>query len=133
MDRDDVAFPDPNELAPHAIAFARMMFAHAGFEREVRSLVDAINPKEPGFGERFENQWRVSRSSTANIMVLIMRHCGSSRPEIEQIRAELYKVRRSLEPKMMRLTCVQHLASCMRPSKQVTPIKAIESDAAGSC
>jgi hypothetical protein len=100
MDRDDVAFPDPNELAPHAIAFARMMFAHAGFECEVRSLVDAINPKESGFAERFENQWRVSSSSTANIMVLIKRHCGSSRPEIEQIRAELYKVRRSLEPKM---------------------------------
>jgi hypothetical protein len=47
-----VAFPDPSEIAPHAIAFARMMFAHAAFEREVRSLVDAINPKKPGFGER---------------------------------------------------------------------------------
>jgi hypothetical protein len=23
MDRDDVAFPDVNEIAPHAIAFAR--------------------------------------------------------------------------------------------------------------
>jgi hypothetical protein len=34
MDRDDVAFPDANEIAPHAIAFARMMFAHAEFERE---------------------------------------------------------------------------------------------------
>jgi hypothetical protein len=32
MDRDDVAFPDPNEIAPHAIAFARMLFAHAAFE-----------------------------------------------------------------------------------------------------
>jgi hypothetical protein len=46
MDRDDVAFPDVNEIAPHAIAFARMMFAHAEFERGIRSLVDAINPKE---------------------------------------------------------------------------------------
>jgi hypothetical protein len=52
MDRDDVAFPDANEIAPHAIAFARMMFAHAEFERGIRSLVDAINTKEPGFGER---------------------------------------------------------------------------------
>jgi hypothetical protein len=42
MDPHDVAFPDPSEIAPHAIAFARMMVAHAAFEREVRSLVDAI-------------------------------------------------------------------------------------------
>ena len=46
MDPHDVAFPDPSEIAPHAIAFARMMFAHAAFEREVRSLVDTINPKK---------------------------------------------------------------------------------------
>ena len=44
MDPHDVALPDPSEIAPHAIAFARMMFAHAAFEREVRSLVDAIRP-----------------------------------------------------------------------------------------
>jgi hypothetical protein len=40
MDRDDVAFPDANEIAPHAVAFARMMFAHAEFERGIRSLVE---------------------------------------------------------------------------------------------
>ena len=86
MDRDDVAFPDPNEIAPHAIAFARMMFAQAEFERGIRSLVDALNPDEPGFGERHENQWRASDSGNANIIVLIMRHRGSALPQIEQIR-----------------------------------------------
>lgn len=86
MDRDDVAFPDPNEVTPHAIAFARMMFAHAAFEREVRSLMDAMNPKELGFGERRENQWTASDSGTAMIIVLAMRHRGSSLPQIEQIR-----------------------------------------------
>jgi len=86
MDRDDVAFPDPNEIASHAIAFARMMFAHAEFERGIRSLVDALNPEELGFGERTENQWRASDSGTANIIVLIMRHRGSALPQIEQIR-----------------------------------------------
>jgi hypothetical protein len=86
MDRDDVAFPDVNEIAPHAIAFARMMFAHAEFERGIRSLVDASNRKEPAFGERHENQWVASQSGTAKIIVLIMRHCGSGRPQIEQIR-----------------------------------------------
>jgi hypothetical protein len=63
MDPHDVASPDPSEIAPHAIAFARMMFAHAAFEREVRSLVDAINPKKLGFGERPENQWTASESN----------------------------------------------------------------------
>ena len=60
MDRDGVAFPDVDEIAPHSIAFARMMFAHAEFERGIRSLIDASNPKEPGFGERPENQWMAS-------------------------------------------------------------------------
>ena len=44
MDRDDVAFPDPNEIASHAIAFARMMFAHTEFERGIRSL-EQTDPK----------------------------------------------------------------------------------------
>lgn len=86
MGPDDVAFPDPNEIAPHAIAFARMMFAHAALEREVRSLVDAINPKEPGFGERPENQWTASESGTGKITILIKQHRGGGLPETEQIK-----------------------------------------------
>ena len=62
MGPHDVAFPDPSEITLHATAFAQMMFAHAAFEREVRLLVDAINPKKPGFGERPENQWTASES-----------------------------------------------------------------------
>ena len=80
MDPHDVAFPDPSEIAPHAIAFARMMFAHAAFEREVRSLVDAINPKKPGFGERPENQWTASESGTGKIIILIKHHRGGGLP-----------------------------------------------------
>lgn len=86
MDRDDVPFPDANEIAPHAIAFARMMFAHAAFEREVRSLVDAINPKKPGFGERPENQWTASESGTGKIIILIKHHRGNGLPQIVQIK-----------------------------------------------
>jgi hypothetical protein len=86
MGPDDVAFPDPNEIAPHAIAFARMMFAHAALEREVRSLVDAINPKEPGFGERPENQWTASESGTGKITILIKQHRGAGLPQTEQIK-----------------------------------------------
>jgi hypothetical protein len=86
MGPDDVAFPDPNEIAPHAIAFARMMFAHAALEREVRSLVDAVNPKEPGFGERPENQWTASESGTGKITILIKQHRGAGLPQTEQIK-----------------------------------------------
>jgi hypothetical protein len=86
MGPDDVALPDPNEIAPHAIAFARMMFAHAAFEREVRSLVDAINPKKPGFGERPENQWTPSETGTGKITILIKQYRGSGLPQTEQIK-----------------------------------------------
>ena len=86
MGPHDVAFPDPSEIAPHAIAFARMMFAHAAFEREVRSLIDAINPKKPGFGERCENQWSASESGTGKIIILIKHYRGSGLPQIVQIK-----------------------------------------------
>src|SRR5690348_1267520 len=86
MDPHDVAFPDPGEIAPHAIAFARMMFAHAAFEREVRSLVDAVNPQEPGFGERPEHQWTASESGTEKIIGLIKAHRASDLPQIAQIK-----------------------------------------------
>jgi hypothetical protein len=86
MGPDDVVLPDPSEIAPHAIAFARMMFAHGAFEREVRSLVDAINPKRPRFGERPENQWTPSESGTGKIIILIKHHRGSGLPQIVQIK-----------------------------------------------
>jgi hypothetical protein len=86
MGPHDVAFPDPSEITPHAIAFARMMFAYAAFEREVRSLVDAINPKRPGFGERPENQWTASESGTGKIIILINHHRGSGLPQTVQIK-----------------------------------------------
>ena len=38
MDPDDIYFPEAEDIGPHAIAFARLMFAHSEFEREVRSL-----------------------------------------------------------------------------------------------
>ena len=86
MGPNDVASPDPSEIAPHAIAFARMMFAHAAFEREIRALVDAINPKKPGFGERPENQWTASETGTGKIIFLIKHHGGSGLPQIVQIK-----------------------------------------------
>jgi hypothetical protein len=86
MGPDDVAFPDPSEIAPHAIAFARMMFANAAFEHEVRSLVDTINPKKPGFRKRPENQWTATESGTRKIIILIRHHRGGGLPQIVQIK-----------------------------------------------
>src|SRR5262249_400981 len=53
---------------------------------EVRLLIDAINPKRPGFGERPENQWTASESGTGKIIILIKHHRGSGLPQTEQIK-----------------------------------------------
>jgi hypothetical protein len=42
VDPDDIYFPEAEDIGPHAIAFARLMFAHSEFEREVRSLQGII-------------------------------------------------------------------------------------------
>ena len=54
---DMVAFPEPEEITPHALAFARVMFAHAALEREIGALQDVITG-ERGFGERWRNKWK---------------------------------------------------------------------------
>jgi hypothetical protein len=84
MTSDDVPFPDAEEISPHAIAFAQMMFSHAAFEREVRSLQDAIT-SESGFGEQRRNQWRASDRST-KMVELITKHRGPNLPQTEQIK-----------------------------------------------
>ena len=86
-DRDRLSgmllLPDPDETAPHAMAFARMMFAHTGFEREVAGLQDAIT-KKIGFGERRTNQY-TTRSRPACIVVLIEKHRGKDFPHTNAI------------------------------------------------
>jgi len=60
MGPHDVALLDPNEIAPHAIAFARLMFAHAALRRVV-----------PLIGRRHQSEearvWRVTRESMDSI------------------------------------------------------------------
>ena len=72
--RGMVLFPDPGEIAPHAMAFARMMFAHTGFEREVAALQDAIT-QTIGFGERRANQYS-TRERPALMVALIEKYRG---------------------------------------------------------
>src|SRR5438094_9390555 len=57
MDPDDIYFPEAEDIGPHAIAFAHLMFAHSEFEREVRSLQGAIT-NDLNFGERRGNHWK---------------------------------------------------------------------------
>ena len=79
----DLAVPDPNEIEPHAIAFTGMMFAHAAFEREISTLLDAIT-KTPGFGEQHRNQW-TTRERPRRIVNLIEAHRGNDFPQTKQI------------------------------------------------
>jgi hypothetical protein len=50
VDPDDIYFPEAEDIGPHAIAFAQVMFAHSEFEREVCSLQGVIT-NDPSFGE----------------------------------------------------------------------------------
>jgi hypothetical protein len=45
------SFPEAEDLGPHAIAFAQVMFAHSEFEREIRSLQGVIT-NDLSFGKR---------------------------------------------------------------------------------
>lgn len=82
-DPDMVAFPDPYEIEPHAIAFAGMLFAHAALEREISALLDAIT-KTPGFGEQHRTQWG-ARVRPARIIKLIKTHRGNDFAQTKQI------------------------------------------------
>jgi hypothetical protein len=82
-DTDTVYFPEPHEIEKHARAFARMMFEHAAFEREVRELQDAIM-REHGFAERRGNQWR-ARDRPDRMVELIEQRLGQL-PETESIK-----------------------------------------------
>jgi hypothetical protein len=83
MDPDDIYFPDAEEIKPHAIAFARLMFAHSEFEREIRSLQGAIT-NDPSFGERRSNQWK-ARERPKRMAKLIRTHLGDNLQEAEPI------------------------------------------------
>ena len=72
-DPDAVAFPELHEIEAHAMAFARMMFEHGAFEREVRELQDAIM-REHGFGERRGNQWSARERPDRIVKLIEQRH-----------------------------------------------------------
>ena len=86
--KDMVVDPDPGEIADHAIAFARMMFAHTALERGIGELQDTIT-KQPGFGEQRANQWH-ARARPALMVVLIEAHRGKDFPHTDAI-AKLLK------------------------------------------
>jgi hypothetical protein len=85
MDPDDIYFPEAEDIGPHAIAFAQLMFAHAEFEREVRSLQGAIT-NDLSFGEQRSNQWK-ARQRPERMAKLIKRHFGDDLQETEPIRS----------------------------------------------
>ena len=83
MDPDDIYFPEAEDIGPHAIAFAQLMFAHSKFEREVRSLQGAIT-NDLNFGEQRSNQW-TARQRPERMAKLIKGHLGDDLQEAEPI------------------------------------------------
>ena len=87
LDPDCIYFPEPGIIAALAIEFARMMFAHAHFEDEVRSLQGAIT-KDPSFGMRRANQWSARRRPDC-MAKLIETHFPDGFGEAEPIKRHL--------------------------------------------
>jgi hypothetical protein len=83
LDPDATYFPDPEDIAPLAIAFARLMFAHAKFDAEFRSLQGAIT-NDPKFGERRANQWSARRRPDC-MAKLIKKNFSNGLDEAESI------------------------------------------------
>jgi fructosamine-3-kinase len=82
MDLDAIYCPQPEIIQPFALAFTRMMFAHAGFEEEVRQLQGVVT-NDPDFGEQRQNQWS-AKQRPQRMAKLIEEHLGPI-PEIEPI------------------------------------------------
>jgi hypothetical protein len=83
MDPDDIYFPEAEDIGPHAIAFAQVMFAHSEFEREVRSLQGAIT-NDPSFGERRSNRWK-ARERPERMAKLIRTHLGDDLQDLQKV------------------------------------------------
>ena len=76
-------FPEPEEIKPHAMAFAQVMFAHARLEAEVRALQGAI-ADDWTFGEQRANQWR-TRERASRVLELIKTKLKGDVKEAESI------------------------------------------------
>jgi hypothetical protein len=87
MDPRSIYFPEPEDIAPLAMVFAKMMFAHARFEAEVRSLQGTITGC-PTFGEQPRNRLKDARRRPAEMAKLIKEHLGDNE-EAERIVAIL--------------------------------------------
>jgi hypothetical protein len=81
-----VPFPGPYAITARAIAFARMMFAHAAFEREVSALQDVVTDKL-GFGEQRRNQWGARERPER--MVKLIEYCRGDFSETAEIKGLL--------------------------------------------
>jgi hypothetical protein len=82
-DGNTTAFPEPDEITDHAVAFAGMMFAHAGLEREMNALQHAIS-KTPQIGQQRANQW-APRLRPFRMVKWIETYRGSDFPHTKEI------------------------------------------------
>jgi hypothetical protein len=68
--------PDTPGFGRFATAFVRLMFAHAGLERQIRELQGVVTG-DPKFGEQPNNQFRNARTRPQQMTALITEHLGS--------------------------------------------------------
>lgn len=119
MDRNKQYFPEPHEVQPHAMAFVRMMFAHAKFEREVRTLQGVITGK-PDFGERRCNQWGASdRPEKMANLIRDFDRLGDV-PEIDSIRKIL---KEAIDPCLARNTLAHGEWRSFDPATSVISVR----------
>jgi hypothetical protein len=77
-------FPQPEDIPQSlALAFMRMMMAHAVLELEVRTLQSSV-ANDPSFGEQPENQWNANKRPKC--MVKLIKEKLGQIPETEAIR-----------------------------------------------
>jgi hypothetical protein len=87
-------FPEADDVTPHAMAFARMMIAHARFEREIRNLQGVI-AGDQSFGEQPGNQWTTPKRR-ARMAKLIKNKLGDIE-EARPVAAILTKAKKPCE------------------------------------
>ncbi len=83
LDENTITFPEPDEIVDHAVAFAGMMFAHAGLEREINALQHAIS-KTPDVSKQRANQW-APRLRPFRMIKLIETYRGPDFPHTKEI------------------------------------------------
>jgi hypothetical protein len=110
-------FPTIDDVIDHALAFSRVMVAHAGFEAEVRNLQSTIVGDET-FGEQPCNQWPADKRP-ARMANLIKERLG----EIEEIHPIKALLARAIKPTRARNLLAHGTWWCFDPETSTITVR----------